>query len=75
MSLTVFPFHLYPRIYKVSDLLDQQWGMLDESTNMKVRPPARASQHDSLKSQGAYLMDNGEHVVLYLCHKVEEEFI
>ena len=49
--------------------------MYDESTGFRVRPPTRVLAWEHIKSDGAYIMDCGEMIYLYLGHKVDENFI
>lgn len=67
---------LYPRVYSVHDLLEQsqQPGLMNAS-EMVALPNLIATSGAKVVSAGAYLLDNGDALVLYVGAEVPSEFL
>ena len=83
------PLLLYPRVYNITDILDvvgkQQsygdsdsnlnWGFFtDESCQSIVKPKITHAHPDKVNRTGAYVMDNGEYISLFIGSEIEDSF-
>jgi hypothetical protein len=67
---------LYPRIYSVHDLMEQsQQPGLTNASDMVALPNLVADSGAKVVPTGAYLMDNGDALALYIGAGAPNEFL
>jgi hypothetical protein len=87
-GLTKMAYQLYPRIYPITDITDALgntmgfdstpcgWGFyVDEAKANLVVPKTTSASRDSIHSDGAYIIDDGEYINLFVGSDVPEEFV
>jgi hypothetical protein len=90
MPFGLFPYIIYPRIYKVSDVIDVvyhqnntegencpvNWGFyLNEENNAILKPKVIPARLDKITENDAYIMDNGEYINLFISKNTSNDFI
>lgn len=75
MSVTATQLLFYPRIYRLHDLLDQPHfpGTLTQSQTIAL-PELVPDNAEGLEDSGAYLIYNGELLILYVGQTVDDGF-
>lgn len=83
------PYLFYPRVYKVTEVLDVpgrqhsygtsdadlDWGFFtDETEQTMVKPKVVAARQEKITNADVYLMDNGEYLNLFVGGKIPDEF-
>ena len=75
----IIPYRLYPRVYEVSDAVSsseqQLWGFTAEGSELMMKPKTLVASHQAFSNRGAYIIDNGIFIYLYICSQVSEEFV
>ncbi|XP_044749387.1 protein transport protein Sec24A [Coccinella septempunctata] len=74
LPLTALIQYIYPDLYPVHNLEDQQIILSVEEVPIHVPPRLQlTSRH--IDNIGAYLMDIGDHMILYVCSGVSQVFL
>jgi len=66
------PF-IYPRMFSLHNI-PKECGIVEEQGNMKLPPLVRLS-NESLSSEGAYLLENGQRIFLWLGKNISSKFL
>lgn len=65
---------IYPDLYPIHNLEEQSTVITDEEETIPIPPLLQLSAR-SLDSDGAYLLDQGEHMIILVCSSVNLDFL
>ena len=79
LPFSQFSFVLYPRCYKVTDLVkpeeDRDWGMTDEDSGQIVKPRAVPLKLSKQLHFEVWLIDDGEYMTILVGQQTGSEFL
>ena len=76
LSMETFSYVLYPRMYKITDIgQNENYGYTDETTEMIVKPNLIPCQYSKTYYAETLLIDNGEFLTLFVGHKTPTEWL
>lgn len=76
LSMEEFSYALYPRVYKLTDLgQNDSYGYVDEQTELLVKPVAQPCRFTKAFYTETLLIDNGEYLTLMVGHETPTEFL
>lgn len=74
LPLTNFIQAIYPDMYPVHYLDDKSCAEVDIEGTLVPQPPRLHLSAEKLDSHGAFLMDVGDHMMMYVGHNISDQF-